>query len=124
MLQAKIISRTPTTSIQPASNRSETFSRQIGTLILTLFPRRESPTQQLNFSQSNAMCLIARVKNRCGHINDHVQMRCHNGKPVEGQWVIMQDQTNRATRGNAGSTYLDDSKVLLYNLSTAATRTG
>lgn len=28
------------------------------------------------------MCRVTRVKNSCGHINDHVEMVCHHAKPV------------------------------------------
>ncbi len=44
------------------------------------------------------MCRVTRVTNSCGHINDHVEMVCHQAKPVSpaepGAELV--DTTNRA----------------------------
>src|SRR5437868_14794153 len=70
---------------------------------------------------SNKMCYVVRVTNRCGHVNDHVQMLCKIGKPkspsIHG--TALEERTNRIRISSASDNpYLDASKLVLENNST------
>jgi hypothetical protein len=43
------------------------------------------------------MCRVTRVKNSCGHTNDHVEMVCRHAKPVSPMEPggVLNDTTNR-----------------------------
>jgi hypothetical protein len=58
-----------------SSSRSCSTRCRMNNQMLTDTP---SPLQ----SQSIGMCQVTRVKNRCGHVNDHVEMVCHHAKPM------------------------------------------
>jgi hypothetical protein len=64
------------------------------------------------------MCIIVRVTNRCGHVNDHVQMLCTNGKPKSPRihGTPLEERKNRFEMSRSGtSLYLDASRVVLSN---------
>jgi hypothetical protein len=43
------------------------------------------------------MCVVTRVINSCGHVNDHVVMVCRDAKPLSpaGPDLVLSDSTNR-----------------------------
>jgi hypothetical protein len=58
------------------------------------------------------MCRVTRVKNSCGHINDHVEMVCRHARaesPIEPADVLA-DGTNRTTQ-NSSLRYPDPMKL-------------
>ena len=86
--------------------------------LLRSIPRRSQGYriffQPSQFRTTDKMCYVVRIKNRCGHINDHVQMRCRVGKPISplSSTAALQGLTNRATAVSRESHYIDSSKIV------------
>jgi hypothetical protein len=58
------------------------------------------------------MCRVTRVKNSCGHINDHVEMVCRHARaesPTE-KVAVLDDSTRRTTQ-NSSPRYPDPMKL-------------
>lgn len=58
------------------------------------------------------MCRVTRVKNSCGHINDHVEMVCRHARPESPteQAAVLADSTNR-TAPSSNPRYPDPMKL-------------
>ncbi|KAF7510153.1 hypothetical protein GJ744_007052 [Endocarpon pusillum] len=58
------------------------------------------------------MCRVTRIRNSCGHINDHVEMACRDAKPESPTkpGAVLVDTTNRAAQ-TSSPRYRDPSKL-------------
>ncbi len=59
-----------------------------------------------------SMCRVTRVRNSCGHVNDHVEMVCRDAKPESPTCpaAVLADTTNRAAQ-SCSPRYRDPSKL-------------